>query len=251
MSRYILFLSTLCLFALGACDKPSDSGTTDNTQTAAQTAAPGHVAQAGDPTTTPLTHADIQLYLSVMHAAAQLVQHPSAADIAALKRAREDEVAVEQHQPAMDTANRKARAAMQAAMNAANSGDIDGARAAQQSALTTLNNASANITAPSPAEYAENMRVMQIDDGNADAYVAEQQHIDSEHWDNLVNAVETAIPDPNGVHGSGDPLDHPYVPSAHDRKVAAVTAMNRKTLAPWHDEILTLLACVRHPHRNP
>jgi hypothetical protein len=243
--------SGLALLGLCACQPQPTSSVTDGSSHAIIPPAPH--GRANDPALTPLSDADIQLYLSVMREAASLVQHPGAADIAARKRAQADEAAAQQQQPAMEDADRRARAAMQAAMAAAQRGDVDAARAAQQSASKVLDAARARMTssAPTPAEYAENMRVMQIDDGTADALVAEQRHIDSGRWDAIVNAVETAVPDPQAAYGSGDPLDHPYAPSDHDRKVAAVTDINRNALAPYRSEILKLVGIVRHPPRNP
>lgn len=257
-------IALLCMLTLCACgssaDVPSvsaqagpDSGTT---AMPAQAATSSAAMAAPAPTTgnaelMPLNETDVQLYLSVMREAATLVRHPSANDIAARKREKALETTSAAQQTAMDTANRNEQAAMQTVMAAVQRGDMDAAKAAQQSAANALKAVSANVQQPTAAENVENMRVMQIDDGTGDAFVAEQRHIDSGHWDNLVNAVETAIPDPGAAVGSGDPLEHPYVPNARDLEVAAVTESNRKTLAPYRSEILTLLAAVRHPHSNP
>lgn len=248
----LAWIVPLCLLALCACGQaakiPAPAAT--NGQNDPAEAAPIAVHLTADLALTPLSAPDIQLYLSVMQQAASLIQHPTAADIAARKRAQDMEVASQQQQVSMQDADRKSRIVIQTAVAAAERGDVDAAKAAQQSAIKMLNGVRANIKVPTPAEQTADMRVMQLDDGTADEYVAEQRHINSQRWDAIVNAVETAIPDPNGAYGDGDPLDHPYVPSDHDRKVAAVTEINRKTLTPKRSEILKLLATVRHPHHT-
>lgn len=243
----------LCPIILCACGQGSSSPAAGAPiePTSRLAPAPPSAPAASDPALTPLTSADIQLYLAVMRDAAALIQHPTAADIAARKRAQDLETSSQQQQAIMEDADRKSRAAMQAAMAAAQRGDLDAAKAAQTTAQKALNNVSANIKMPTPAEQVADMRVMQLDDGSADEYVAEQRHINSQRWDAIVDAVETAIPDPDAAHGDGDPLDHPYVPSDHERKVAAVTAINRKTLAPDRSEIFKLMAAVRHPQHTP
>ncbi|MDN5925335.1 MAG: hypothetical protein L0H70_10115 [Xanthomonadales bacterium] len=206
-----------------------------------------NASHQSDPALVALTQAQIDQYLTVMRAAAELVQHPSAADSAARQRRQDTESAAQQSQPARQAADEKIRVAMQTAMAAAQRGDMVAAKAAQQVAIDAMPSMAAKVSVPTDAEYAANMRVMQIDSGSADALVAEQRHIDSNHWDALVDAVETAVPDPQAAYGSGDPLDHPYVPSEHERKVAAVTEVNRQTLVPYRDEIHKLEGIVRHP----
>lgn len=247
-----VWMAPLCLLGLCACGHGPDTASVVSQADQGDSAITASArTNASDPALTPLSSGDVQLYLSVMREAVLLVQHPSAADIATRKRAHDLEATAQKQRASMGDADKNARAAMQAAMVAAQRGDVEAARAAQQSALKVLNGAGAYIRTPSPEEDAADMRVMQLDNGSADAYVAEQRHIDSDHWDAIVDAVETAIPDPRGAFGSGDPLDHPYVPSEYDRKVEAVTEINRKTLAPDRSEILTLMAEVRHPHHTP
>ena len=100
-----MLLLTLCIGSMNACGHASSD--TSNTMpviavanpgtTAEQTADAGRAAppssddsamddNSGDPQLTPRSTADVQLYLTVMRAAAERVRHPTADDFAAQKR---------------------------------------------------------------------------------------------------------------------------------------------------------------------
>lgn len=108
-----MLLLTLCIGSMNACGHASsDTSTTmpviaaaNPGTTAEQTADAGGAAppsssdsamddNSGDPQLTPLSAADVQLYLTVMRAAAERVRHPTADDFAAQKRAQAWQTAI-------------------------------------------------------------------------------------------------------------------------------------------------------------
>jgi hypothetical protein len=83
--------------------------------------------------------------------------------------------------------------------------------------------------------------------GHADRLVVAERHIDNQRYERIVDRVEDAVVPPQfDFTGDGDPGDgHPYVPTAHDRAVAAAHDANVKFLAPHRDEIRALQTVVR------
>lgn len=92
---------------------------------------------------------------------------------------------------------------------------------------------------------------MSISGGSADDVIAEQRHIDSDHWSDIKRAVEDAVPSPNTVYGEGD---GGYTPTAQERKAEAeseaLIARNKQTLAPHVPEIHSVELIVRATHHS-
>ena len=207
------------------------------------------VAKAHPLWSTPLSSNDVQTYLSVMRAAAERVQHPTAADLAAQQRAKAQAATAESFSAQAQKASVAAETAQKAMMDAAQRGDFAKAKALAAQALPPPP-IPASVS-ESPAEQAADMDWMSISGGSADEVIAEQRHIDTAHWSDIERAVEDAVPSPNTAYGEGD---GGYTPTAQERKAEAeseaLIAQNKKTLAPHVAEIHSLEITVRATHHS-
>lgn len=253
--------ASLAVCALCACGHTSPSATA---AAAAQqgTAIDDAAAVATSPaaafvcdSSAPLSASDIALYLSVMRAAAALVQHPTAADIAARQGATAqasadgNAFAADQHQngdarASADAANQALAAAMQAAQQ---SGDYSAVPAAAKAAKDA-NAALAEVPSETPAQQAEGMRVMELDSGMADQAIIAERSVDSERWDCITRKVEDAVPGPDAVYGDGDPMVLTARQRRDEATYAAEVAANKALLAQHLAEIRSLEKIVRARH---
>jgi hypothetical protein len=263
---------TVALCALAACGH-ANSGSTPAVATqqatmqspTTQGATPGASATPAAPafvcaSSAPLSSDDIALYLSVMRAAAAIVQHPTVADLAERQRAKAQAaanakaLAADQQQngearASADAANQEFMAAIQAAQK---SGDYN-AVAAAANAANAANGAVATspvIMPPeqTPAQQAESMRVMEMDSGMADNAIVDERHIDSDRWDCITRKVEDAVPDPDAPDADGGPIVLTAQQRLDEAKYEARLAANRALLAQYIEEIRALEKIVRARH---
>jgi hypothetical protein len=88
-------------------------------------------------------------------------------------------------------------------------------------------------------------REMYLHGGTTDELIVEEKHLDRDHYDRIVRAVEDAVPGPNNDYADGGGLSATYVPTAVERAQEAILAANRKMLALDVKEIHELEAVVR------
>lgn len=206
-----------------------------------------------DPMLTPLTQADIKQYLDVMGAAAARVQHPTAADLAAIRdwkaynaKATATAAANAPAQASMEAAQKKLQDEMQAAMQ---SGDMSKLKALSAQMAQQTQTVSQSIQVVTPPDQAISDTAMAFTDGTVDEVIVSERHLDQDHWDRLVSVIEEIdVPPGTGIASCGSPDCAPQLTPeqvqwmhAHD----AAVAVNRKILAPYTAQIRAVQVVVR------
>lgn len=207
-----------------------------------------------DPMLTPLSRADIDLYLGVMRAAAARVQHPPVGDLDAIRELKAYNARVaataEANAPAQarfEARQKKLQDDMTAAMQ---SGDMDKVKALaaeqmkQGQALGQLQSAE-QVT---PLDDETTTLAMNLSDGQADEVIVRERHLDADRWDRLVSVIEEIYPPPGTALADcgGDcapQLTPEQVRQQHEHDAGVVR--NRKILAPYAQQIHSLEAIVR------
>ncbi len=222
----------------------ASSAATNGDGSAQGSAASSGIKPDSNSANAPLTQADINLYLTVMRAAAERVHHPTAADLAAIQRAKTDEAAQNKAAAANKPVMAKINAAMQASQAAFQHGDPDAARAAQ----ATVGKEMALVQTPTIDEHADDL-AQAFRSGQVDELIVKERHINEDLYDGIVDRIEAAMPSPYAAFGDGGGGD---VMTSEQRKAAAeyeaALARWRRELAPYRSEIEALEKVVRKPH---
>lgn len=239
---------------------PAQNGASEDPPSAAT--ADIHGGNAGDEMLAPLTADDIQLYLSVMRAAAARVQHPSPDDLAALQQFKSHEAAENAatkanaaNQAAQDAIDAKFQPKLEAAMKAAES---SGSGSALMAVVAEQNKEkSAYPLREVPAlDDAVFDRAQNFTSGHADLQIVSERHLDQTRYGHVSDEIQAIIdPFPQGPGTDGRCDDcgpttaagwaRYHKQQAYAKKVGAMMAHNRKTLAPYAAEIGSLQLAVR------
>lgn len=251
-----------------SADSPADGvaggaatkGASDNPRSAATADTNG--GNTGDEMLTPLTADDIQLYLSVMRAAAERVQHPSPEDLAALQQFKSHEAAEKaaakanaSNQAAQEAIDAKFQPKLEAAMKAAESGGNGSALMAVVAEQNKEKSAYPLREVP-PLDDAVLDRAQNFTSGNADLQIVSERHLDQARYSHVSDEIQAIIdPFPQGpsVDGHCDGCGPTtaaewaryHKQQAYAKKVDAMMARNRKALAPYAAEIGSLQLTVR------
>jgi len=86
-----------------------------------------------------------------------------------------------------------------------------------------------------------------------DQIVAAEMKLDGRTYRGIVEAVEAVVPNPapGAASGDGGALPSDHMPTPLEKRLNDVNAANEKFLAPYRQEIQTLLAVVRNPANLP
>lgn len=256
-SMMIAFGVLLLVASLDGCGHSGKGASAANAGTASNAGSTSALATAAhtpavDLQTAPLGKADIELYLEVMRAAADRVQHPTAADLEAIRQQQ----AFESNADAVASANAPAEATaeaqqqrLQAEVEAAmKAGELDKARAlVMQQAKLAQNTAHAPAAVQMP-DADSFQRATDLTHGHADRVIVRERKLDEDHWDNLVDLIEEIFPPPNAVIGDCDADCAPQLTpeqQLRERQHEAVLPRDRALLAPYAEQIRKLVAIVR------
>lgn len=259
-SRCLIVSLLLAAAALGGCGHDagdpmsaaaaSSTPATDDAQATPAGGSPASTAHA-DPQLTPLTPADIDLYLVVMRAAAARVRHPSAQDLDALRQQQAYESQAEADSradaPAMAAMDARQKAVQAALDDAMQSGDYSKVRALAAEQVKATGKAAASLELATPPDDATTARATHLRDGQADLQIVDERHLDADRYQRIVDVIEEALPPPGAFFGDcGGCQGKPDAAELQREKAhAAGLARNRETLAPNAAEIRALQAVVR------
>ena len=152
----------------------------------------------------PLTKDDVDLYLKIMHAAAERVKNPASADKTAIDSAKK----------------------------------------------ILAGSASGRVPTPEDVKTLERANLVAI---SMDQIIAEEMKLDGRTYRGIVEAVESAVPNPALAKASGDgsALAPDHVPTPLEKRLNDVNAANERYLAPYREEIQKLIEIVRNPANLP
>ena len=86
-----------------------------------------------------------------------------------------------------------------------------------------------------------------------DQIVAEDQKVDGPTYRGIAEAVESVVTNPDTPKASGDDaaVQPGHTPTPLETRLSEVNAANAKFLAPYREEIQSLIAVVRNPANLP
>lgn len=244
-------------------DRTMDAGTPDATSPDSKSES----AQAGtdaapqvDESLMPLSPDDIQLYLTVMRAAAERVRHPTPEDLAAIQQVKTHDAAEAAatkanatNQAARDAIDARFQPQLDAAMKAAASSGNGSVLLAAVAEQNKEKSAYPLQQVPSLDSDVQ-LHAFVLGQGEADSEIVTERHLDETRYGHVKDVIENIIdPNPAGPSidgrcdgcGNGISAAEWAKRKAQAKKISAMKARNSQALAPYAAEIRSLQQVVR------